>query len=162
VPSTAYFAYGRNMSAAAMRAACPDHRLLGRAELRDHRLAFRRRSARTGTGVADVVPTPGQSVWGALYEVDEQGLEALDRKEGRGWAYERRSVSVLLDGTPRDAFAYFVITPDAPHVEPSAEYLGALLEGARECGLPAAYIELLAALGRANTADLSGRDATSF
>ncbi|HUA75266.1 MAG TPA: gamma-glutamylcyclotransferase family protein [Solirubrobacteraceae bacterium] len=66
LPSILYFAYGRNMSAAAIDAACPGNRFLGPAELRDHRLAFTRRSLRTGTGVADVLAAPGHSVWGAL------------------------------------------------------------------------------------------------
>lgn len=144
-----YFAYGRNMSASAIEAACPDHRFLGAAELPDHRLAFTRRSARTGTGVADILAAPGQSVWGALYELGggERELAALDEKEGRGWAYRRRGVRVLLapDAKRHDAIAYAVIAPDDPHVVPSAEYLQALLAGARERGLPGSYVESLRA-----------------
>lgn len=149
MPRALYFAYGRNMSAAAMGGACPGHRFLGAAELRDHRLAFTRRSARTGTGVADVLASPGQSVWGALYELGgERELAALDEKEGHGWAYRRKPVRVLLGpgAEEREAFAYAVIEPDGAHVPPSEEYARALLEGARERGLPGAYVQALAAL----------------
>jgi gamma-glutamylcyclotransferase (GGCT)/AIG2-like uncharacterized protein YtfP len=141
-----YFAYGRNMSAAVMAQACPAHRYLGPAELREHRLAFTRRSLRTGTGVADILTTPGHSVWGALYELDsETELTALDQKEGSGWAYARRQVWVTLERSAREraAFAYAVLTHDAAHVQPSPEYLAALLTGARERGLPDGYLNVL-------------------
>ncbi|HTA05399.1 MAG TPA: gamma-glutamylcyclotransferase family protein, partial [Solirubrobacteraceae bacterium] len=131
----------------AMARACPGHRFLGVAELRDHRLAFTRRSLRTGTGVADVLLEPGASVWGALYELDDADLVALDEKEGSGWAYQRKAVRLSdEDGrSEHDAFAYVVIEPELDHVPPSREYLQALLDGARERGLPLAYIDALAA-----------------
>jgi gamma-glutamylcyclotransferase len=141
-----------------MELACPGHRFLGVAELRDHRLAFTRRSLLTGTGVADILAAPGQSVWGALYALDDAQLAAIDEKEGNGWAYERRAVRVIAtragcgdpnagvsSGEELDAFAYFVIAPDAEHVRPSREYLRALLDGARERGLPDAYVAALRA-----------------
>jgi gamma-glutamylcyclotransferase len=145
-PSIPYFAYGRNMGARTMELACPGHRFLGTAELRDHRLAFTRRSLRTSTGVADVLAAPGGSVWGALYELDDAHLAAIDKKEGAGWAYERRTVRVIAAGEELRAFAYTVIVPDAAHVQPSGEYVRALLDGARERGLPADYVAALAAL----------------
>lgn len=144
---TRYFAYGSNMSPAVMGAACPRHRFLGRARLPGHRLAFTRRSVRTGTGVADVVADPEREVWGALYEISETDLESLDRKEGAGWAYERRQVSVLADGGAQcDAAAYIVITKAAEEIPPSAQYAEQLLGAARERGLPEAYVRVLAAV----------------
>ncbi len=144
-PSALYFAYGRNMGSGAMELACPGHRYLGAAGLRDHRLAFTRRSLRTGTGVADVLAAPGASVWGALYALDQAHLATIDEKEGAGWAYERRAVRVIADDGELEAFAYAVIAPDAEHVQPSREYLQALLDGARERDLPEAYVAALGA-----------------
>jgi gamma-glutamylcyclotransferase len=141
VPELPYFAYGRNLGAELMATVCPGHRFLGTAELRDHRLAFRRRSVRTGTGVADVFPEPGHSVWGALYELDAQGLAALDEKEGNGMNYQRVPVLVTLaDDAETKAFTYMVIEPVA-HVTPSAEYLNGIVEEGRVLGFPEGYIE---------------------
>ncbi len=144
------------MGTLAMQLACPGHGFLGAAELREHRLAFTRRSLRTGTGVADILAAPGQSVWGALYELDDAHLAAIDDKEGNGWAYERRPVRVILAAAGAagaagqagelEAFAYAVITPDGEHVSPSREYLQALLDGARERGLPDDYVAALGAV----------------
>jgi gamma-glutamylcyclotransferase (GGCT)/AIG2-like uncharacterized protein YtfP len=137
------------MGAPAMELACPGHRFLGAAELPKHRLAFTRRSLRTGTGVADVLAAPGASVWGALYALDQAQLAAIDEKEGNGWAYERRAVRVIAGEGELEAFAYAVIAPDAEHVQPSREYLQALLDGARERGLPEDYVAALAAVDAA-------------
>jgi AIG2-like family len=147
----AYFAYGANMAEGVMAAFCPGHRFLGAAELPDHRLAFTRRSIRTGTGVADVVPVPGRSAWGVLYELADGDVDALDRKEGNGWAYERVPVDVRLAGAGAavPSLTYRVCEPERDEVIPSAQYLDGLIEAARARGLPATYTaELKARRGR--------------
>ncbi|HEX4482343.1 MAG TPA: gamma-glutamylcyclotransferase family protein [Solirubrobacteraceae bacterium] len=146
--SILYFAYGSNMDAATMERHCPDYRVLGAAELRDHRLGFTRRSKRTGTGVADILPAPGESVWGVLYDLDDSQLAAIDEKEGNGWAYQRKLLTVLLHdrAVVHEAHAYAVIVPDDAHVPPSAEYLGLIRAAARSRGLPAEYLARLDAL----------------
>src|SRR5690349_7591150 len=112
------------MAAEVMASHCPTHRVIGVAELRDHRLAFRRRSIRTGTGVADVMPAPGHSVWGVLYELDDSELPALDAKEGAGWAYDRVRVTVWLEagGERVEAVAYRVAQPESTPITPSDDY----------------------------------------
>jgi gamma-glutamylcyclotransferase (GGCT)/AIG2-like uncharacterized protein YtfP len=142
-----YFAYASNMAEAVMDRLCPGHGFLGAAELRDHRLAFTRRSIRTASGVADIVRADGQSVWGALYRIDATQLAAIDEKEGNGWAYRRAQVCVWLGAGAgkRDAHAYAVITPEAAEIRPSRQYLHGLLDAARERGLPEDYVAELAA-----------------
>jgi gamma-glutamylcyclotransferase (GGCT)/AIG2-like uncharacterized protein YtfP len=145
-----YFAFGSNMAESVMASLCPRSRLVGRAELRDHRLGFRRRSIRTGTGVADAVPSQDESVWGALYEIDEACLAALDRKEGQGWAYERVPVMVHLEVEvePTEAITYRVVHPEPAEVPPSEHYVRGLLHAARERRLPSSYIENLSHIQR--------------
>jgi gamma-glutamylcyclotransferase (GGCT)/AIG2-like uncharacterized protein YtfP len=140
--SVLLFGYGTNMASAEMSDWCPAARFLGPARLDGHRLELRRRSVRWRGGAADIVPAP-DSVWGALYEVPEEALERLDGKEGEGFAYRRRVVEVLLDGQPRDALAYEVIDKEPVEVPCTVEYAELLLEGARERGLPDAYVEAL-------------------
>jgi gamma-glutamylcyclotransferase len=146
--SDLYFAYGSNMAAETMARLCPGHRLATPAELRNHRLAFTRRSVRTGTGVADIVAAAGHSLWGVLYELDAAMLAALDVKEGKGWAYERRPVQVRPDGEGEvlRALAYRVIAREAAEVRPSREYMQGLVDAARERALPDSYVSALAAM----------------
>ncbi len=148
-----YFAYGSNMSASVMSGECPGSTFLGRARLPRHRIAFTRRSVRTGTGVADIVADEDGVVWGVLYELAEGELDALDRKEGAGWAYERREVTALTDdGSPHDAIAYVVISKSSTDIAPSGMYLKGLIDAGRERDLPAAHLDAIrrAGAGREN------------
>lgn len=151
--STRYFAYGSNMTESVMAAHCPGHRYIGPADLPEHRLAFTRRSVRTLTGVADIVRADGQSVWGALYELDEPDLLAIDRKEGNGSNYERMQVRVRPDGREpySDALTYAVIDPLDTEVQPSLEYLDGLVKAAHTRRLPVEYRRALAALAEASS-----------
>lgn len=118
---------------------CPEHTVLGPAELLDHRLAFLRRSIRWGAGVADVVPDPGRSVWGVVYELP-LGLGELDAKEGAGTSYRRREFEVLLAGEPIGVQAYEVISREPAEVGPRRDYMELLVAGAVEHGLPGHYV----------------------
>jgi gamma-glutamylcyclotransferase len=140
---TLYFAYGSNLASAEMELACPGHRFLGAARLDGFRLEFRRRSVRWGGGAADLMPAEGESVWGALYELPDAALGALDRKEGAGFAYRRVDVEVELDGEPRRAIAYEVESKEPREVAPTAEYLRLLRAGAAERGLPRGYVDAI-------------------
>jgi gamma-glutamylcyclotransferase (GGCT)/AIG2-like uncharacterized protein YtfP len=142
-----YFAYGSNMSAAVMLAVAPGHRFLGAARLQGHRLAFTRRSIRTGSGVADMVADPGAEIWGALYEVPHGELEAVDRKEGVGFAYARTDVLVYsLEGHALTAIAYAVAAKEPVEIAPSADYLNGIVRAAAERSLPEDYVRSLHAL----------------
>jgi gamma-glutamylcyclotransferase len=142
-----YFAYGSNMAGPVMEAACAEHRFLGPARLPGFRFAFMRRSVRTGTGVADILPDPESSVWGALYELEHDRLGALDRKETLGSAYEHLDVVVLTgDGASHSAMAYSVIAKETVEVCPSLAYTQGLTQGARERSLPEDYVAWLQVL----------------
>jgi gamma-glutamylcyclotransferase len=124
-----YFAYGSNMASAQM----PGVDFLGTARLDGYELALSRRSIRWQAGVLDILAAPGESVWGALYEVDEAELARIDTKEGAGFAYRRIEVE-LEDG--RRAIAYEVIDKEPEPVPCAPGYRALVLDGARERGLP--------------------------
>jgi gamma-glutamylcyclotransferase len=133
------------MASAHLGAWCPEFRALGPAELPDHRLAFLRRSIRWQAGVVDILPDPGSSVWGVVYELPV-GLGELDAKEAEGVAYRRREVEVLMDGSPLAAMAYQLIEREPMEVAPRREYVDLLVAGAREHRLPADYVAALAGI----------------
>jgi gamma-glutamylcyclotransferase len=140
--SVRYFAYGSNI--ADLLVDGHRARFAGVARLDGHRLAFTRRSVRTGTGVADVIDAPGQSVWGVLYELEPTDLAMLDRKEGAGWAYVRKPARVrTAAGLVTEAFMYTVLRKEPHEVLPSDAYASRLVIGARERGLPDTYVREL-------------------
>jgi len=149
-----YFAYGSNLEPNQMLARCPQHRVVGLAVLRDHRIAFPLYSQRWGGGVASVVTTHGESVWGVLHDLTESDLAALDGYEGfRGPAdqhnvYDRDHVTVELirpdDGSvPRRVLAWTYLARPSNPSPPSRRYLDAILAGARHHRLPEDYVAAL-------------------
>ena len=138
-----YFAYGSNMAAGEIGAWTDQHRFLGPARLDGYRLGLMRRSIRWGAGVLDLVAAPGAAVWGALYELPDESLARLDEKEGAGFAYRRIEVEPVIDGARRAAVAYEVIDKEPEEVPCAPEYAAGVLAGARERGLPDAYVREL-------------------
>lgn len=143
-----YFAYGSNMAPAVMSQLCPQHRYLGPAKLTGYRLTFTRRSRKTATGVADVVASADDQVWGTVYEIAESDLQPIDRKEGFNWAYTKVILTVTLDadGSERTAMMYTVVSKEPTEIAPSRAYLNGIIAAARTRGLPDDYVTRLATI----------------
>ncbi len=134
-----YFAYGSNMSSRCMRERAPSARALGAALLSGRRLVFDKRG-RDGSAKANLSQTDDGEVWGVVWEIEAAEWIDLDSVEG---GYERVSVEVVRSGGERlvaDTYVGWALTPDPT---PFDWYRGLLLEGAREHGLPAGYIDEL-------------------
>jgi len=150
-----YFAYGSNLNAAQMARRCPDHKVVGVAVLRDHRLTFPLTSHDWGGGVSSVQAVHGSEVWGVVYELGDADVESLDRYEGfRGPGdqhnlYDREFAFVDLtrpdDGSiPRRVRALIYLARPSNPAPPSRRYLDTILEGARHHRLPEDYLGSLA------------------
>lgn len=140
-------AYGSNMNWDQMRGQCPSSRFVGIAVLREHKLAFTRKSPNRGCGVADLVAKDGARVWGVVYEiadldVGKLGISAGFRLGRARNSYYRRECVVFLDGDdhhPLTVSAYFGDQQSAPP-PPNAAYKHLMLTGARHWHLPDEYI----------------------
>lgn len=146
-----YFGYGSSMDADRMRQTAPHARLIGPARLDGHALAFSIESKNTWHGgVADILPTPGDEVWGALWLVPPEESHALDEHEGvfrDPPAYRRVTVEVTTPAGDRvRCRSYQVVAPDPRTPPPSKAFRDTLVRGARTVGLPASYVARLAAL----------------
>jgi gamma-glutamylcyclotransferase (GGCT)/AIG2-like uncharacterized protein YtfP len=145
-----YFAYGSNMLLEQMHERCPSAAFVCVAALDGHRLAFTRTAGGNwkGFGVADVVPAPGQRVWGVVFRIEELDIGALDRSEGyrpdrENNAYRRIDVHVQRDGDiekPLAAFTYVVCNREDPNPLPHRDYVGRIIAGATSWRLPADYV----------------------
>jgi gamma-glutamylcyclotransferase len=135
------FAYGSNMCSGRFR----DYKVRplgpGRAALLDGSvLKFNKRST-DGSGKATIFQSPGNSLWGVLYEVTTADLLMLDDGE-RG--YGRKSATVLVESQPVTAWLYIAERPDTTmQLRPYSWYKRFIVEGAREHTLPPDYIARL-------------------
>jgi len=137
------FAYGSNMDWAQMHERCSSAEFICTAKLKNHRLAFTRKSKNRGCGVSDVLPAEGQAVWGVVYQIPEAEMAGLDKKEGiNSKSYVRRVGTVDRDGDesmPISVQIYFAAPQDNPPL-PNQEYKDLIMNGARHWNLPAEYI----------------------
>jgi gamma-glutamylcyclotransferase (GGCT)/AIG2-like uncharacterized protein YtfP len=151
-----YFAYGSNLDWAQIRKRCPSTKVVSVAAARGYRLAFTRFSTNRQCGAADILPSPADEVWGMLYEIDEAEIGFLDECEGfrpgrtrEENAYERVEMEVWKTGThvnPQRAWTYVVVRKLDSCPRPSAEYKRLMVDGARQWGFPARYLEQLEAI----------------
>ena len=147
-----YFAYGSNMDSAQMKCRCPLAKFVCRAKLPAHRLAFTRKSATRDCGVADVLPDHAKDVWGVVYELPDNELKNLDKREGYrpGKSYDqskytREDKYVWPDG---DAIRPLLVAlyrgnPQLDPPLPSDDYKRLIVDGAKHWNLPAEYIREL-------------------
>ena len=144
-----YFAYGSNMSKSQIEKRCPKYKKIGIAKLENYELTFPRKSKKRGCGVSSVGPKDGKEVWGVVYELNEDDLASLDKKEGYGHDptkndYNRESIKVSLGrlDDSLDCWIYIAVKQEGIF-RPNKEYLDAILAGAKENRIPEIYISSL-------------------
>ena len=140
-----YFGYGSNMSRAIF---CERRGMRPLATrwgwLEGWRLCFDLPIGPGERAVANVQPEAGTRTYGVLYLLASEELDRLDRSEGvpRGF-YRRIPIEVVVGGEERVAAFTYQSSWTVAGRKPSARYLGLLVAGAREHGLPAEYVRFL-------------------
>jgi gamma-glutamylcyclotransferase (GGCT)/AIG2-like uncharacterized protein YtfP len=134
---TLYFAYGSNMSRAAMRRRCPGARAIGPAVLDGHRFVI------IGDGYASVLPSPGGSVHGLLWRLDPRALAALNAYESLDSGLYRTATLPVRTGGQRVAALVYVARSRTPG-RPRPGYIEDVIAAARELDFPPDYVEALA------------------
>ena len=119
------------------------------ASLPNYELRFNKK-IRGGTAGANIQPSPGKTVYGVLYKIDENAFRSLDRYEGVPEHYRRIEVQVTPDGGQPVPAQIYIASKIEKGLRPSPHYLAAILEGAGEHSVPADYIgEIKTAAGAA-------------
>ena len=140
-----YFAYGSNLhrSIFVERRKLEPHAVQW-GWLHDYRLCFNIPIGPGERAVANIASEPGARTCGALYLLSPEQCEHLDRTEGVPQGiYQRVTVPIVTDpGDVIEAFAYqSSLTTDGR--KPSPRYMGFIMDGARQHGLPVTWIEFL-------------------
>lgn len=125
-----YFAYGSNMNLDQMEHRCPDAEVVGRAVLKDYRLAFRGGL----NGVASILPEQGKEVQGILWKITPRCERSLDFYEGYPNLYGKKEISVqTAKGEVASVTVYIMNEPyQSQPALPSLFYLKGILDGCRQ------------------------------
>ena len=142
-----YFAYGSNMQSATLRGRRGIHfrrAVPGRAC--GWRLVLDKPGLiPTDSAFANIIPDAAAEVWGVLYQIDDNDLGHLDLTEGVLIGnYARIEIPVLASSEDPPLSAFTLVSDRrAPGLQPSTRYMGLLIAGAEEHGLPADYVGFL-------------------
>ncbi len=144
-PCLWYFAYGSNMSRTIFverRGMQPSASTWG--WLDGYRLSFDLPVGPGERGVANLARQVGARTCGVLHCITADEADRLDRTEGVHLGYYRSIVVPVVTPAKQTIAAFTYQSPRvSPGRKPSRRYLGLLLDGAREHGLPSEYIALL-------------------
>ena len=143
-----YFSYGSNMNPARMNLRKAFFKSRVPAKLIGYQLSFTFKRP-DGFASANITPQAGCTVHGALYTLEEGGLDKLDEFEGVSMGnYARQKVLVELGGSesPVEVTTYIVTKEFYKEgLKPTEEYLGNLLAG--KDIVPGDYFEWLKTFG---------------
>jgi gamma-glutamylcyclotransferase len=128
----------------------------------DYALAFDVWSDKNGCAASTIVKTPGKKAWGVLFDVPDErvsretspkGKKSFDAIEGdryrRHWIQVRRS-----NGSVVTALTYVAKCPE-PGLQTNLDYVGHIVLGLREHGVPEKYIHEVKVIAAANNPEIA-------
>ena len=145
-----YFSYGGNMDPRQIGARCretPEPDAIAR--LADHALVFHGADERWEGGEETLARRPGSEVWGVVWRLSAAAFDRLDawqgvKLDGTGACFHSPADVVTAEGAVHSILTYRKASLGEPR-PPSAPHLAMIAAAARAQGLPAAYVEALAA-----------------
>ncbi len=165
-----YFAYGSNMDRNQIVERCPNVIKIEIGLISNYRIDFTRKSITRNCGVADILESQDDVVWGIIYNITDEDFISLDRFEGYPKYYKKKIIKCSQFVNPNpfefvpeesiekyyeelyknpfnfkeiDAIIYEVIDKSSITIQPSIEYLNLLQGAAEENFFPMKYQEKL-------------------
>lgn len=137
------FAYGSNLDLSGLRHRCPSAQVISPGRLKDYRLGFTRHSTGWNCGVADVLPSVGEDVWGLVFEINESDLSALDKYEGYPTAYDRFAAGIESEDRVFQEVWVYTVRKKREFIAPNRDYVDIIRRAACELGFPKSYRDML-------------------
>jgi gamma-glutamylcyclotransferase len=143
-----YFAYGSNMQSATLRGRRGiDYRSAIPARAVGWKVVLNKPALIGKSGFANLIEESGSFAFGVVFDVSEDDLAHIELTEGVIIGNYRRVIVAVqpLGDAYADTLTAFSLSSDRmdPQARPSARYMRLLIDGAREHGLPADYIDHL-------------------
>ena len=140
-----YFAYGSNLHPVRLIERVASAKLMGVVQLNQYQLLFHKKS-QDGSGKCNLLNTGSSedSVYGAIYDIDEERKLILDDIEGRCMGYVDKDLSLELNGKKYSCFTYiaeesYIIDDRKPY----DWYRELVLSGGNYLNFPDTYINYI-------------------
>tara|TARA_Y100000310_G_scaffold345833_1_gene470861 strand:- start:11828 stop:12271 length:444 start_codon:yes stop_codon:yes gene_type:complete len=103
-----YFAYGSNLNHKQIKERCLDSKFMMPALLEDFKFVYEGYAKKWDGSVANIIKSPGDVVWGGVYDISQNDLDALDFHEGYPGYYGRNNFKIKNnEGKVIEAIVYF-------------------------------------------------------
>lgn len=119
---------------------CQESHFLMRAYLKDYKFVYDGYSITRKGAVANIISSPGDKVWGGIYEITDSDLEVLNKKEGLPKTYQRGIFKVIDDKQVEYEAVIFSRVGQVVG-RPNKIYRDIVIKGASDCRLPVEYID---------------------
>ncbi len=136
-----YFAYGSNLNEKRFVKRITSAKFKCLATLPGHRLVFEKLSKRDGSGKATIIRDPASSVEGAIFTFADVQHEELKQVEG---GYDEDRVTVRT-ASGEESVDTFIAKRRVAGLKPYDWYVLHIVSGGQRLGLPAAYLNTIAA-----------------
>lgn len=139
--TTLYFAYTSMIAPGKISNVAPDAAFRFIAHLPETRLIFTHETSAWTGSLPSVRAEPGNTVWGAVFEVDNATLDAItafEETEGRRVTYDFKAVD--REGKRHSVVTHVFSVDEPSSTNPSREYMGHVVIGGRHWSLPAGWV----------------------
>ena len=136
------FIYAENLNPTQLKRRAPEHQFLFKAYLPDHTIHFPRFSSQWRCGLASVTPSPGERVWGAVFELTDEDLKILDAYDGEvpEGAFRHLEVTVMTEDEQKELVTTHAANPIGKF-RVKDDYLNFVTKGVTHWGLPEECLE---------------------
>lgn len=107
------FIYADNLHPTQLKRRAPEHRFLFKGYLQDHTIHFPRFSSQWRCGLASITPSPGERVWGAVFEFTDEDLKIYDAFEDEvpEGAFRHLEVTVMTENDQKELVTTHAANP---------------------------------------------------
>lgn len=139
-----YLAYGSNLHPVRLTERVPSARLLQRLRLEDCRVVFRKRGQDGSAKCSLQRSVPGEAAYAALYGIDPEEKDLLDRFEGCGGGYCDVALILHADDQVWEVFTY-IAQPGYldPSLKPFDWYRDLVVAGSEYLDFPSIYTQVI-------------------
>jgi gamma-glutamylcyclotransferase (GGCT)/AIG2-like uncharacterized protein YtfP len=139
--STLYFTYTALIAPERLQQVAPGAEFRFIAHLPETKLVFPLANGKWDGSLPSVIPEAGNTVWGAVFEVSDEHLAAineLEAGEGREPTYEFKAVD--REGKRHGVVTHAHAAGVNNRRDPSREYMSLVVSGGRHWGLPTGWV----------------------
>ncbi len=128
-----YFAYGSNLNKKQVIERINDYKKSKPAILKDYKLTFNIYSDARNGGVADIIKSENDKVYGAIYLIPKKDYEKVEKTGLMSGRYKKKEVNVLVNEEIISAKTFEVVNKN-DFIKPSESYLNTIIEGLKDHG----------------------------